>query len=120
MVDAFREDSLGPQIDLDRDLIAHLGQRTTVVTDYREPILGHGERFLLAVEVTDPLPVASAVYRLYAEETGFQEITESGVKVWTWAGSQTGGGGKQAYCVAHGYLIVSDLDLLIETLRRME
>jgi beta-lactamase regulating signal transducer with metallopeptidase domain len=118
IVEGVMHDPAGPQVDLERDLIRHLGQRTTLVTDYREPILGHGERMLLAVELTDPQLVALTVDKLLAKFPGLQHITEAGVKISTRETTEAGGVGKGAVCVAQGCLIISDLDLLIETLRR--
>lgn len=120
VVEAIGADPNGPQVDLERELIRYLGQRTTLVTDYREPMLGHGQRTLVAVELTDPQRVALTVDKLLAIDPNFQQITRAGVKIWASETREAGRGGKQAACVAHGCLIISDLDLLLETLRRVE
>jgi len=74
----------------------------------------------VAVELTDPQRVALTVDKLLAIDPNFQQITRAGVKIWASETREAGRGGKQAACVAHGCLIISDLDLLLETLRRVE
>jgi hypothetical protein len=61
LIEEIREDPNGPQIDIRRDLVGHLGQRATVLTDYKLPITPTSERLLFAVETTDEKALAEAV-----------------------------------------------------------
>ncbi len=54
-------DPNGPQINIRKELIDHLAERVTVVSDYKEPITTKSERLLFAVEVTDSVAVVKAV-----------------------------------------------------------
>ena len=60
-LDSLKNDPLGPQIDLGADLVAHLGQRVTLITDYLLPITPTSERLLLAVETKDPAALAATI-----------------------------------------------------------
>ena len=54
----------GSQVDLREDLIKHLGQRISVLTDYQLPITTTSERLLFVIEVVNPKPVAAALEKL--------------------------------------------------------
>ena len=43
----------GPHIDIRKELIQKLGQRVTMVADYRLPVTTTSERLLWAIEVKD-------------------------------------------------------------------
>lgn len=61
LITDIREDENGPQIDLRKDLVAHLGQRVTVITDYKLPVSPTSERLLFAIEATNTKALAEAV-----------------------------------------------------------
>ncbi len=112
-----KEDKRGPHVDLDRELIPFLGQRTTVITDYREPSLGQGEQFMYAVEVRDPRQVAAVCDRLWKPDPDVHQVTEDGVTIWV-SEPHEGRSARQGTCVAHGHVMSGDFDLLLDTLGR--
>lgn len=57
-------DPNGPQVDLRKDLIKHLGHRVSLLTDYQVPITTTSERLLFAIEAKDPKAVALAIGKL--------------------------------------------------------
>ena len=61
LIEEIREDPNGPQIDIRTDLVGHLGQRVTVMTDYKLPVTPTSERLLFAVETTNEKALAEAV-----------------------------------------------------------
>jgi len=63
-----RTEENGPQIDLAGELIAHLGQRVTVVTDYELPITTTSERLLFAIEARDAEALARGVAKYFAND----------------------------------------------------
>lgn len=116
-----KEDPQGPNVDFDRDLIPYLGRQTTIAFDYRDSILGHGERLLLAIELLDAEKVATFLEKIYAGDTDIRHIVEPDAEFWSLEVPVLGGGTAQrAYCVAHDHLFCADLDLLRETLERFE
>ncbi len=116
---SLKEDKHGPQVDLERELIPFLGQRTTLVTDYQEPILGHGERSLVALETTDSNQVADVVDRLFVKDSQVSQVSEAGVKIWV-SEPREGQPARTGVCVARGYLLSGDIDLLRDTLSPFE
>jgi hypothetical protein len=56
VIDSILEDPHGPQIDIRNDLVAHLGTRGIVLSDYQLPISTQSERLLVAVQMMDPTP----------------------------------------------------------------
>ena len=45
------EDAYGPQVDVRKDFIAHLGERVSLITDHELPITTECERFLFVIEL---------------------------------------------------------------------
>jgi len=60
-LESMKKDPSGPQIDLDKELIANLGQRVTMISTYNLPITTTSERLLWAIETKDPAAVAKAL-----------------------------------------------------------
>ncbi len=61
VIDSMRDDPNGPQLDLRKELVAHLGKRCSMLVDTVEPIDVHSQRRLLAAETTDEAKVAAAI-----------------------------------------------------------
>jgi len=68
VLDGLKKDPNGPRIDLRNELVAHLGQRVTIVTDYQVPITTTSERLLIAVEVKDEKAVAQALQKMFKND----------------------------------------------------
>ncbi|MCE5302821.1 MAG: hypothetical protein LLF97_06890 [Planctomycetaceae bacterium] len=77
-----KDDPNGPQIDLRKDLIAHLGQRVSVLTDYRLPITTTSERLLFAIETKNPKAVAKAIEKLMKNDPTIKRQEINGQVVW--------------------------------------
>ncbi len=63
VLESIKTDPNGPQIDIEKELVAYLGTRATMVSDYREPISPKSERMLFAIEVTNPAAVMDTINR---------------------------------------------------------
>jgi len=59
-----RDDPNGPHVDVRKELIAHLGQRVVMLSDYHLPITTKSERILLAVETENSAVVARTIERM--------------------------------------------------------
>ncbi len=57
-------DTDGPQIDLRQELFVFLGDRISVLSDYKLPITTSSERLLFAIPAKDPKAVAKALEKL--------------------------------------------------------
>jgi hypothetical protein len=54
----------GPQVDIRNEIVAHLGTRATLMTDYDIPITPMSERRLFAVESTNTASLAASIEKL--------------------------------------------------------
>jgi hypothetical protein len=81
-LESLREDENGPQIDVEKDLIAHLGRRVTLVFDYVRPIQADSEQRLIAIETTNPVIVATTVEKDMRANRGVKVHEIAGAKVW--------------------------------------
>lgn len=79
---SLKEDPYGPQIDLRNELIAHLGQRITVVTSYQLPITTTSERLLIGIEVEDEAAITKALEKMLANEPDFYKRDYQGQTIW--------------------------------------
>ncbi len=79
---SLKEDPNGPQIDLREDLIKHLGQRVSVLTDYQLPITTSSERLLFAIEATNPKAVAAAIEKLMKNDPTAKRREVNGHVIW--------------------------------------
>lgn len=82
VLDGMEHDPSGPQINLRRDLMAHLGQRATMISDYELPITPTSERLLYAVETRDEKAVAAAIRKLFVKDKTMRKKTLDGYDVW--------------------------------------
>jgi len=79
---SLKEDPNGPGIDLRADLVAHLGNRVTFLTDYRWPITPTSERLLVAIEATDPEVLADTIRRSMETDPDVVRREAAGHVVW--------------------------------------
>ncbi len=81
-LDGMATDPSGPQIDLRKELIANLGQRVTMVTDYNLPITTTSERLLWAIETKDEAAVAKAIEKCVKNDPTIKKRDIAGHVVW--------------------------------------
>ena len=72
----------GPQIDLRKELIANLGQRVTMVSDYNLPVTTSSERLLWAIETKDEAAVAKAIEKCVKNDPTIKKREIAGHVVW--------------------------------------
>jgi len=82
VIASVKEDPDGPQIDLEKDLVACLGNRVTLVTDHATPIGEDSERLLIAVEAVDPERVAATVAKSMSIDPDMAKIEVQGNVAW--------------------------------------
>jgi hypothetical protein len=79
---SLKDDPNGPQIDLRKELIEHLGQRVSMLTDYQLPITTSSERLLFAIESTDDKAVAAAIEKLFKNDPTAKRREIQGHVIW--------------------------------------
>jgi hypothetical protein len=81
-LESMKTDLSGPQIDLNKELIANLGQRVTMVADYNLPITTTSERLLWAIETKDEAAVAKAIEKCVKNDPTIKKREIAGHVVW--------------------------------------
>lgn len=82
VVQSLEDDPNGPGINLRRDLIAHLRNRATIITDYVEPISPTSERMLFAIEASDEATLAETVRKSMEPDPNVTKRTFQGHTIW--------------------------------------
>ncbi len=106
MVEGLERDPYGPQINVERDLVAHVGERITFVTDYELPIHPKCERFMIVLEVKDEKAMAATVAKLMESEPNSVKGEFEGKTIWEIEEAQTD--------IPEIDIAIQDLDLLEE------
>jgi hypothetical protein len=82
VIASVKEDPDGPQIDLEKDLVACLGNRMTLINDHATPIGDDSERLVIAVEAIDPERVAATVAKSMSIDPDMAKIDVQGNVAW--------------------------------------
>lgn len=82
VLESLKKDPKGPQLDLRKELIDHLGPRISVLSDFRLPITPMSERLLFAIETQDPEQVATAIAKSMKNDPAARRIEINGHEVW--------------------------------------
>jgi hypothetical protein len=82
VLDSLRDDPDGPRIDIGKELVAHLGSRVTIISDYELPIGPKSERKVVAVETSDEQAVAAAIAKLMGAEKDAHRREFQGHVIW--------------------------------------
>ena len=69
VIASLEKDPNGPRIKVREGFVNHLGQRATFLTNYRLPMNAQCERWLFAVEVTNPAVVAKTLDKVMGSQT---------------------------------------------------
>ncbi len=77
-----KDDPNGPRIDIQEEFVAHLADRVTFLTDYKQPITTKSERWLLGFEVTNPKIVAETVDKAMETDPQAKKRTHKGHIIW--------------------------------------
>jgi hypothetical protein len=143
VIKSIETDPNGPRINVDREFVRFLGERATIISDYREPVDTKSERLLMAIEVTDPQSVMATVNKAMQSDPDAKKIVVDGQTIWemtqeeTFAveeikidGADLGAAQEEeeeeekrfrpnaAVTVAHGHLLIaSRVDYLVDLLK---
>jgi hypothetical protein len=82
VLQGLKEDPNGPQIDLREELVRHLGDRITVVTDYQLPITPTSERLLFAIKTRDAEAVAAGLKKTMENDPTVRRREFQGRLIW--------------------------------------
>ncbi len=82
IMEGIEKDKNGPQISLERDLIAHMKDRLTMFTDIKKPIGPESERFAIVVELKDVAAVRDAIKKAFKDDAYATPILYQGDTIW--------------------------------------
>ena len=82
VLQSIEEDPNGPQINIRRDLIAYMGERAVVISDYQLPITPKSERILVALEINDPKVVATTIAKSMKTDPDARRREYNGYEIW--------------------------------------
>ena len=82
IIASLEKDPNGPMIKVREDLIAHLGERCTVLTDTALPVTPKSERLIVAVESTNPEAMAKTIEKTMKADPDTRKVTVAGYTVW--------------------------------------
>lgn len=143
VIESIKNDPAGPQIDIPKDLIGNMGERGTLITDYRLPIGPKSERLLVAIELTNEKTVAKTIDKAMTADPDARKREFEGHIIWEIInendndklevkidGAGAVGGDDEdepkrslpnsAVCVANGHLIIaSHVDFVVDMLKKI-
>lgn len=82
IVVTLRDDTDGPQIEVERDLIAALGTRVVVLGDHVHPIDAEADRLLVAIEAKDAKLLAATIDKSMKSEPDMRRLEHGGHVIW--------------------------------------
>jgi hypothetical protein len=82
VIASLKEDPDGPQVDVEKDLVACLGKQASVITDHMEPVTTDCERIVIAMETIDEARVAATIAKVMDADSDMRKIDLAGHVAW--------------------------------------
>ncbi len=82
VIASLKEDPDGPQIDVEKHLVACLGTRVALLTDHVEPLGTDSERIVIAVACRDELQVAATIAKVMNADGDMEKFEIGGKPAW--------------------------------------
>jgi hypothetical protein len=82
VIESLKQDPDGPQIDVDQDLVCHLGKRVLLASDHVAPLGVDCERMLIAIETKNADVVATALAKAIASEGDVRRVEAGSHVIW--------------------------------------
>jgi len=76
------KDPNGPQINIEKELVQHLGHRVSMLTDYQLPITTSSERLLFTIDTSDPKAVMAGLEKFHKDSPTFKRREIDGQVIW--------------------------------------
>jgi hypothetical protein len=67
-MEGIEQDPYGPQVNVRKEFVGHMGKRVTFLTDFSLPVSVDNERSILAVEAADEAPLAKSLAKIMEHE----------------------------------------------------
>lgn len=82
LIDSLKNDPNGPQIDIEKDLVAHLGTHVVAYTDAQLPVTPTSERMLLAIELTNSKAMEAAIKKALQTDPDARPMKHNDHIIW--------------------------------------
>jgi hypothetical protein len=82
VLESIRTDENGPRIDIRRDVVAHLGNRLTMISDVQLPITPKSERMVVAIDTTDEKRLTEVIKNWMETDPDTRRREVNGHVVW--------------------------------------
>ena len=81
-MEGIEQDAYGPQVNIRDELIAHMGQRATIIADYSTPISTKSERSVIAIEAKDEQKLAETLAKIMEKEPDVERRDFGNFVIW--------------------------------------
>jgi hypothetical protein len=81
-MEGIEQDAYGPRVNVRDELVAHMGNRITLITDYSMPISVNSERSLIAIEAKDEAKLADTIRRIMEKEPDVERREFGNFVIW--------------------------------------
>jgi len=88
VLDSLATEPDGPKVDIEKEIIANLSQRFTLMTDYQLPINQKSERLLVGIEIDlaknnqPEKTVSEAIKRMMQSDARVRPVQHNGITIW--------------------------------------
>lgn len=88
VLDSLSTEPDGPKVDIEKEIIANLSQRFTLMTDYQLPINQKSERLLVGIEIDlaknnqPEQTVSNAIKRMMQSDARVRAVQHNGITIW--------------------------------------
>ena len=82
VLEGLERDPYGPQVDVQKDFVQHLGNRVVLVTDYEVPITPKCERFMIVIELANEAAIAQTVEKFMKSDPNATSSEFEGKQIW--------------------------------------
>ena len=77
----FKDDPFGPKIDIRQEIIANLGSRVSMMTNYTLPVTPECQRYLFVLEVANPAALRTPIDKLMKSDRAESRLLQ-GIQYW--------------------------------------
>jgi hypothetical protein len=81
-MEGIEQDAYGPRVNVRDELVAHMGSRISLVTDYSMPISVNSERSLIAIEAKEEAKLADTIQRIMEKEPDIERREFGNFVIW--------------------------------------
>jgi hypothetical protein len=82
VLEGLERDPYGPQVDVQKDFVSHLGERVMMVTDYELPITPKCERFMIVVELKNEAAIVATLEKFMKSDPNASSSEFEGKQIW--------------------------------------